>query len=839
MAALRINRIEIQGFRAFGKDKQTLSFASPIAAVWGPNSQGKTSLAEAFEFLLTGQIVRRELMASTQDEFADALRNAHMALGIPVYVEAAITGPGGVPHTIKRTLTADYSKKQDCQTRLEIDGKTANEADLLKLGISLSQPPLRAPVLAQHTLGYLFTAKPQDRATYFKALLEVTDLEELRNAVAALGRDLQVPNDPLLSEFKTVCAILEIAADFLLLQIGVPTLDELEKAFANAFARLLAAAGIEVPASLAERVSALQNLLAEKRSKTFPVKEFEKKPAGTWNRPDEDHFDKLKTYIGERANVDTETRRLIMLFKEALKLPALDSPAGNIECPVCAVPEALTPARVELIRRRVADNEAFHRAEVGAKDASRHLSARAEALSKLVDESLPRFTVQTSSTRRSRGFRVERIRALLSPDDALAITNWLKALRPLARARAGTATHTRKLLALLAEHTADLETLLDQQPLEAAFANLAAAFEGFAAALNAYLPAEQLVVTALNTVIDAGAQTAGWQELIALAGDLPALRSALIERAAREDVQKELAKALKEIDKGNEKVLEEKFEALSVGVQMWWDLLRPDEMIFFSAVKPRPNTRRTIDFKAGLSVDADRGNPKLRDVIAVFSQSQLHCLGLSLFLARSVQEKTGFLVLDDPILSSDDDYKAHFNSAVIEKLLDLDMQVVILTQDQRSWKDLENRYLHRNIDMFQISLDRPRDGTSISNSGDDLAAQLSRVETLVRGTHPELRKQAGERLRNAGERFCKMVLVRERWDKGDKSAALSDYDGKTLGDLGPKVEPLLSKDAAHPGKLRSFRDNLNPAKHDDGIPGQAILKVCLGDLKALTRDYLK
>jgi recombinational DNA repair ATPase RecF len=78
MAGLRINKVEIQGFRAFGRKGQTLAFGSAIAAVWAPNSQGKTSLAEAFEFLLTGEIVRRQLMASTQDEFADALRNAHM-----------------------------------------------------------------------------------------------------------------------------------------------------------------------------------------------------------------------------------------------------------------------------------------------------------------------------------------------------------------------------------------------------------------------------------------------------------------------------------------------------------------------------------------------------------------------------------------------------------------------------------------------------------------------------------------------------------------------------------------------------------------------------------------
>ncbi|MEE9159174.1 MAG: ATP-binding protein, partial [Gammaproteobacteria bacterium] len=116
-----------------------------------------------------------------------------------------------------------------------------------------------------------------------------------------------------------------------------------------------------------------------------------------------------------------------------------------------------------------------------------------------------------------------------------------------------------------------------------------------------------------------------------------------------------------------------------------------------------------------------------------------------------------------------------------------------------------------------------------------------RVERSPRDTKagdPELRKQAGEELRNAGERFCKELLVRDRWTRGHKDAALSDYDGKTLGELGPKVEPLLAKDPSHSDRLHAFRDNLNPAKHDDGIPDGDTLKVALGDLKHLKQVYL-
>ena len=77
--AVRLRSLAVKGFRAYGATEQTLNLPAEIAAVWGPNSTGKTSLAEAFEFLLTGCIARRELMASSRDEFANALRNAHLA----------------------------------------------------------------------------------------------------------------------------------------------------------------------------------------------------------------------------------------------------------------------------------------------------------------------------------------------------------------------------------------------------------------------------------------------------------------------------------------------------------------------------------------------------------------------------------------------------------------------------------------------------------------------------------------------------------------------------------------------------------------------------------------
>ncbi len=78
----------------------------------------------------------------------------------------------------------------------------------------------------------------------------------------------------------------------------------------------------------------------------------------------------------------------------------------------------------------------------------------------------------------------------------------------------------------------------------------------------------------------------------------------------------------------------------------------------------------------------------------------------------------------------------------------------------------------------------------------------ARAEVLARDDHIELRKQAGEYLCDATERFCNEMLVRRLWAKGDSRAVLSDCDDENPGQLEPKVEPLPTANPSHPGKLR-------------------------------------
>lgn len=70
--------LEVRGFRSFGTQPRRLDLDAPLVALHARNSQGKSSLAEAVEFLLTDRSSRRDLFGGAKAEYNDSLRNAHL-----------------------------------------------------------------------------------------------------------------------------------------------------------------------------------------------------------------------------------------------------------------------------------------------------------------------------------------------------------------------------------------------------------------------------------------------------------------------------------------------------------------------------------------------------------------------------------------------------------------------------------------------------------------------------------------------------------------------------------------------------------------------------------------
>jgi len=423
----------------------------------------------------------------------------------------------------------------------------------------------------------------------------------------------------------------------------------------------------------------------------------------------------------------------------------------------------------------------------------------------------------------------DRARVLLQP--------WREALADLKQAEKHVQDKARALQEVLP--SLRLEDL-DEAKIEELAQKLTELFQfigQFGIALGHYREVVEPLLAALRQEMDRRAGTEGWQDLIDLCDHRDALYSWLLKRAAYREVLKEIDTAIQDIDRAKAKVLDDKFTELSQEILRWWNLIRPDEPTSLHGLERGGMGRRFIDLKASLSTpDGSKGVQ--RDAVAVFSDSQLNALGLACFLARTIREGSGFVVLDDPVPATDREHRAFFINDVLEELVQAKVQVILLTHDEKMRKDVEELYDHVGLDSFTIIMNNPSQGATVRKVRDTLDGKLAQAEQYLSNPDPESQKNAARTLRDAAERFCKLVLVHNCRQKGEAPALVTDYDGKTLGELINQVAPLLTKDVSDKGKLQYIRRTLNPGSHDDVTPPQTELKQCSDHLKDLRKKYI-
>lgn len=838
---MNIERLVVRGFRSFGAECAPLEFGAPLAVVWGQNSEGKTSFAEALEFLLTGDTARRALLASAKDEFAGALRNVHVGDDVQTFVEATLSS-GDEKHVLRRTLTNDYGKKGGCESLLELDGNACSLDDVAELGLPLTEPPLGAPVLMQHTLGYLLSAKPSERSKYFKALLEVGDLDGLTDAMKEFEGALPAPEGDASKDLAR-CAELEPFEKVVeLLRRGASKSEAVEAVLSAQCELILKGAGFEVPSGRMERGLALERAADEQSARTFPLSGFNLSLPGEpeqWPGLDATFWLSLEHLVEAHEGTDEETTRLLRLFTELLELPEVSEADEPVECPVCETPAALTPEHIALIRKSVEDSSGLDQALKAAERELQAAAASVRSAATRLEKQFPAFATWGTAERRRRRFRIEKLAALLGADFDAELSEWTSKARALVRARHELKRKERSTLA-------DLEPEglkeLDADGLEQLRASIQVteSLHEFArTALKEYLTATESLLGPLKAAVEDASAVAGWGDFARRTQDLEGTVASVRDFAAHAVLEKELRKACKDIDRAKQGVLDDKFEGLQSDVMAWWDLLRPGEPSFFSKMGLRPGAGRNIDFKAGLAKSAERHDPKFRDAVAVFSQSQLVCLGLATFLARAAVPGS-FVVLDDPMTAVDDDFSTYFIHHVLRRLIDKGVQVIVTTHSERLREHARSLYVEGELESFDLVLDAHDKGTLATKNQSVLSVMLKKAGFYTKSSDLESRKEGAERIRDCAELFCKELIVRRRREAGEAYASTTDYSGKQgdLGNLVPICRPHLTG-ADELGKLNSIATLMAPGNHNDAPPAKAALATCHGNLNRLNAKYLR
>lgn len=829
MSTAKIVSLEVRGFRAFGATAAHFALDAPLTVAHGGNSQGKTSLAEAVEFLLSGRSSRRELLGGAKAEYNDSLRNAHLPDGdTDVYVEAMVRTPDGTLHRARRVLTCDFGRGAECESQLLLDGQEV--ADLSTVGLLLADPPVRAPVLLQHILRHALSTEPKQRVAYFKSLLSLSDLDLLRDRVSEARKGLEREVDgPWLQRVSSLPPELADAQAHLAAIAAKPPSGEigLADALAAALREAASAATGETYEAITDAKAGLEQRARTKAEALFPLAQFVTVPMPQVEllQPD------LGAYRENLASVETEMARLLPLFAAVLSVDVLSEVAEPQDCPVCATPGALTPERIERLRAELARASNLDQAAAEALRAVDTAGVGLNVFADLVRTGLPAAATMSET-------QVDELAARL---EGWGVTPHV--LRGAVETAGELSAAVQALVTSERQLREELGAL--QQAIERREAPLGldGAYEGMSAALNEvrethgrHVRAAARLEEAVTPAIAERAQIDDHRQLLTLLDGVNGLAEDIREAAARRGALGRARAAEKALQDASSELLDARFAEMSDKIKSWWLTIRPDELVDFMGARPRAGGARFVNLTAALHADAG-GTPVVRDALGVYSDSQLNALGLSIFLARAELLDSPVVVLDDPIPGSDPDHRLTFVQNTIAQLLDAGVQVVLTTYDGKLADWAMSNHDHRGLIGYELNLSDPRLGTVPTQTSDMFSRMMLDAEDNLNAPTARGRRAACGSYRSAAERLAKQVIATGRTAGGTLcSVADVDAEAATLGDLVPLVRGF-ALDNAEKGQWSTFAKVLNPGNHDDDVPATTELKVVRGNLRKIAKTH--
>ncbi|RYG78249.1 hypothetical protein EU513_04200 [Yimella sp. RIT 621] len=829
MRRTSIVSIDVRGFRAFGTVPAHFELDAPLTVAHAGNSQGKTSLAEAVEFLLSGRSSRRELLGGAKAEYNDSLRNAHLPDGDDeVFVEAVVRTADGSLHRVRRNLTGDFGRGSECESRLFVDGNEV--CDLSNVGFMLADPPVRAPVLLQHILRHALSTEPKQRVGYFKSLLSLSDLDLLRTRVAEARKQLeQEPDGPSLQRVAALPTELSDARNRLQAIARTARSDEVAvtEALSRELCEVAGAATGEHYSTLADAKTGLETRANAKAEALFPTARFVAAPIPSV----EVEVPDTTTYREALASIEGEAARLLPVFAAVLRVDEFAKLTAPVDCPVCATPEALTPARVDALRAELTRASNLDQTAATTLASIGRAGEAVTALVEFVRAGLP--TAGSLSETELTGLAAKLQDWNLPPTlvrdahaAAVALTDSTKAL-------VAAGHEVREALATLRLAVERRECPPAPEP---AFDTLRTALEAVRRKRELHAESVSELETAIAPVIEERAEIADHRQLLTLLDGVAGLAGDVIRSSERQRALTRLKAAEKALQDASVELLDARFAEMSDTIKSWWLTIRPDELVDFMGVQTRAGGTRFVNLIAALHAEAGT-SPVVRDALGVYSDSQLNALGLSIFLARTELLDSSVVVLDDPIPGSDPDHRLTFVQNTITKLLDADVQVILTTYDSRLADWTMSNHDHRGLIAYELNLVDPRVGTVPTQTSDMFSRLMLDAEDNLNAPTARGRRAACGSFRSAAERLAKQIIATGRTEAGTPcSVADVDAEASMLGQLVPLVRGF-ALDNGEKGQWNTFATVLNPGNHDDDVPSTAVLKVVRGNLRKIVKTH--
>lgn len=837
----KILDIQPHFFRGFRALESPISLSDGLVVIDGPNSSGKTSLAEAFEWLFTGNLIRREIQGQgASRELENCICNQLRPDGELTWVEATLQTQSGETIRLRRVLGTDYGPASTSKPSsvLAVNGNELSSQDEIALldTLALGLPP----ILMQHTLRLFVQSSPAQRRDYFERLLRLDELTFLvEQAVvgdASLPR-FQRPGGGV--SFAKWNALKEACTQ----RTSRSTMSHLERSLPEDSAASLSSAILAVgkgefldllgaTTTMDEAITLVRSKQRIERQESFPILEALRPLRAVDDQLNqlldpqqikeqlEALCEAISSYEATQQGVNkiSDAHLAISAAFDALERAGVIMSTEEAQtCPLCAyeISPTLTADRIGSIRSWAPAREAFSKMEAEILD-------RAFAL------------LQISSMITD----VEPALIPSNPTDEL----WEASLKtspasisgPATELRSRTAKVTARLSALNTSCQALNDSLSSPQPNKIQISKTAEAIDviireapNLILGANEYATAFTVLdnaVGALSSEDPAYNLRAVWLDV---ASDQANLLLDLSWELAKKKAQAELEVLRAALIRARQTILDARRNQFNDGMTEIWQTLREDRYSAFNRLfVPEPRGRGfpiEIEVKAILD---DNVRQVEVDALRVFSESQVHALGIAAFLTRANLLGHRCIILDDPVQSMDEEHFLTFASHLLPHLLENGLQVILLTHNDLFSRDVSHVFANtENYTTLRIRHAR-RTGCQVEEGNRRAEERLKKAQALAEGGQLE---DAWRLVRVAVERIylCTMIKHGPReFDPRSWSSQTADYMWETgvgeifqryIPDIGDRPKEILQMAVA--------------GAHDKAPRGQTDLIEAVSDLR--------
>jgi len=190
---------------------------------------------------------------------------------------------------------------------------------------------------------------------------------------------------------------------------------------------------------------------------------------------------------------------------------------------------------------------------------------------------------------------------------------------------------------------------------------------------------------------------------------------------------------------------DEMLQSRGLEINEWYDMMNPEAAVRYRRMETATDNVLLWAETFGVEMNA----------AACLSQCQLNCLGLSIHFVRALTPGTpyGFLLLDDPVQSMDDDHCQALIVKVIDSLLSRRHQLLVFSHVQGLVDTIWYTYYHHQPLRLRIS-DYQLTGPVVEEA-ETLQHAVNRAAQLARGN------EDNRRLAIKVVRRCVELLIRE------------------------------------------------------------------------------